>query len=517
MANYLRAPCEAVATKKPSTIVPAYCEKWILLATILGSSLAFIDGTIVNIALPAIQDAFNATINQLQWVVEAYALTLAALVLVGGSMGDIYGRRFIFLVGIFTLASVWCGFAMTIMQLILARSLQGIGAALLIPASLALISASFAEEKQGKAFGTWAAFTSIMTAAGPLMGGWLIQHLSWRWVFFLNAPIAIIAFIITLIYVKESKNEDQGEKLDLLGALLVTLGLGAITFGLIEWHNKSSIVITAEIIGICALAAFVWVEARTPFPMLPLKIFRSKNFSAANVITFFLYFALYGVLFFLPLDLIQVQGYTATQAGAAFLPLILLIFLLSRWAGGLLKVIGPRLPLMMGSLIAAIGFFLFAFANARHSYWTGFFPAAVVLGLGMAIVIAPLTTLVMTSVSEDYVGTASGINNAITRIAGLLAIAILGLVMTVIFNHQLEAKLNKSILSISVKQTIIQQENKLADIKTNDLITQQLIRESFITGYQSVLWIATILALISSITAGIFINKKNLSQERIIH
>ena len=292
--------------------------------------------------------------------------------------------------------------------------------------------------------------------------------------------MAIIVFIVTLTYVEESKNEQQSGKLDIVGSILLIIGLGAIIFGLIEWQNKSSIIFLAEIIGVCALLGFFWIEVRSSSPMLPLKIFRSHNFSAANMITFFLYFPLYGVLFFLPLDLIQIQGYTATQAGAALLPLILLIFLLSRWSGGLVKKIGPRLPLVIGPAIAALGYALFIPANSGNSYWTSFFPAATILGLGMAISVAPLTTVVMSSIAENYVGVASGVNNAISRIAGLLAVAILGFVMTMIFNQQLEERLKISPLSINVKQEIIAQKNKLADIKTSDKLAHQIITSNLL-------------------------------------
>lgn len=480
------------------------------MATILGSSLAFIDGTIVNVALAVIQDALHASINQLQWVVEAYALTLAALLIVGGSLGDLYGRRIIFLIGvfIFTVASIGCGFSLTMMQLIIARAIQGIGAALLVPGSLALISASFSEERRGQVIGTWAGFTSLITAAGPLLGGWMAQHMSWRWIFFLNVPLAIIVIIVTLAYVEESKNEQQSGKLDIIGAILATIGLGALIFGLIEWQNKFSIILITEIIGVFALLGFFWIEAHSASPMLPLKLFRSRNFSAVNMMTFFLYFTLYGVFFFLPLKLIQIQGYTPTQAGAALVPLILLMFLLSRWSGGLVKRIGPRLPLVIGPIIVALGYALFIPANANSSYWISFFPAVVVLGLGMAISVAPLTTVVMSSIAENYVGIASGINNAISRIAGLLAVAILGLVMTMSFNHQLEEKLKVSPLRVSVKQEILIQKNKLANIKTSDKIAHQIIQESFIEGYRMILWIAVVLSLMSALTAGIFVSKK---------
>ena len=494
-----------IAPKKP---IPH--KKWVLFATILGSSLAFIDGTVVNIALAGIQEALHASIAQLQWIVEAYALTLGTLLIVGGSLGDIYGRRIIFLIGIliFTAASIGCGLASTMEQLIIARAIQGIGGALLVPGSLALISASFPEEQRGQAIGTWAAFTSIMTAAGPLIGGWLVQHASWRWIFFLNVPLAIIVFIVTLTYVGESKNEAQCGKLDIVGALLVTFGLGAIIFGLIEWQNRTPIIFIAELLGICGLLGFFWVEMHCSSPMLPLKIFRSRNFSGANLITFFLYFTLYGVLFFLPLDLIQIQDYSPTQAGAVLLPLILLIFLLSRWAGGLVKQVGPRLPLMVGPAIVALGYALFIPANTGDSYWTSFFPAVLVLGLGMAISVAPLTTVVMSAIAENYVGAASGVNNAISRIAGLLAVAILGLLMTTIFNERLEEKLKIFPLSLPVKQEIMTQKMKLGGIETKDKIAHQLVRESFIESYEMVLWCSVALSLMSSLTAGIFISKK---------
>jgi EmrB/QacA subfamily drug resistance transporter len=511
VSNYLRAPCEdiVISTTASSEILKKY-EKWVLVATILGSSMAFIDGTVVNVALAALQDALHASISQLQWVVEAYALTLAALLIVGGSLGDLYGRRIIFLVGIFvfTVASIWCGLASTITQLITARAIQGIGAALLVPGSLALISASFPEERRGQAIGTWAGFTSIMAAAGPVIGGWLVQYASWRWIFFLNLPLAITVFIVTLHGVTESRNEHRSRKLDLTGAILVMIGLGSIVFGLIEWQYDRTFVVIAETVGVSALIGFFWVEMYSAAPMLPLKMFRSRNFRAANMITFFLYFALYGMLFFLPLDLIQVQGYTATEAGAALLPLILLIFLLSRWSGGLVKRVGPTLPLVIGPFIAAIGFALFIRTNIGDSYWSGLFPAAVVLGIGMAISVAPLTTVVMNSVAEDYVGAASGVNNAISRIAGLFAVAIFGLVMTMIFNQQLTEKLKASLLPINVQQKIISQRVQLADIKTNNKNAQRLIQESFVEGYKIILWIAVTLSFLSSLSAGLFIRRK---------
>lgn len=508
--NFLRTPCEQVPISSiPQVALPAGHEKWVLTATILGSSMAFIDGTVVNVALPALQDALHATVSQLQWVIEAYSLSLAALLLVGGALGDLYGRRFIFLIGIFIFAgaSGFCGLASTIPQLITARTIQGIGAALLVPGSLALITASFPEERRGQAIGTWAGFTSITTAVGPVLGGWLVQNASWRWIFFLNIPIAIAVIMTTLLYVPESKNKQPGQKLDFWGALLVTLGFGAIVFGLIEWEYGNTITILVELVGVCGLLGFLFVETRTTSPMVPLKLFRSSNFSGANLLTFFLYFALYGVLFFFPLDLIQIQGYTATQAGAALLPFILLMFLLSRWAGGLVKRLGPRIPLVVGPAIAAVGFALFLRSGIGNSYWISFFPAVIVLGLGMAVTVAPLTTVVMNSVALDHAGAASGINNAISRVAGLLAIAILGLVMTITFNHHLTNGLKTDSIPPAIQQEIISERSQLANIKTNNVYIQQVVKESFIVGYKAVIWIAVALAVASSLSAVLFIRK----------
>jgi len=284
---------------------------WILTATIAGSSMAFIDGTVVNVALPALQAALHATLADVQWVVEAYALFLAALLLIGGSLGDLYGRRKIFAAGVvsFSTASIWCGLAPDITQLIVARSLQGIGAAMLVPGSLALISANFPEQERGRAIGTWSGFTAIMAAIGPVLGGWLIEHGSWRWVFFINIPLGLIVLWLVLWKVPESRGGNRSQPFDWQGGLLAALGFGGVVFALIESRP------VAGAVGAIALIALVYWETRAPSPMLPLRLFRSRNFSGANLLTLFLYAALSGMLFFFPLDLIQVQGYSATEAG----------------------------------------------------------------------------------------------------------------------------------------------------------------------------------------------------------
>ena len=514
----MRPPCDEAVIRSADAGFPcaARARPWILAATILGSSLAFIDSTVVNVALPALQASFHATLADVQWVVESYGLFLGALILVGGSLGDLFGRRLIFLAGVgtFAAASAACGYAANVQQLVMARSIQGVGAAFLVPGSLAIISASFDEKSRGAAIGTWSGFTAITAASGPVLGGWLIEHASWRWVFFINLPLAGAVIALSLWRVPESRSAIAG-RVDWPGALLITLGLGGLVNGFIEsatlgWTHP--LVAGSLLVGLACSAVFVLVEARSASPMVPLTLFASRSFSGANLLTLLVYAAVAIFFFLFPLNLIQVQQYSATATGAAALPLILLIFLLSRWSGGLVGRYGPRVPLIFGPLVAALGFALFALPSAGASYWKAFFPALVVLGFGMAITAAPLTTVVMNSVNPDRVGAASGINNAVARVASVLAIAVLGIVMVNAFASGLNHALAGLSLQPETLRYIQGEEIKLAGLQLPRGVnpsTLSAIRESagkaFVFGFRVVVLICAGLSVAGSLVAWLLI------------
>jgi EmrB/QacA subfamily drug resistance transporter len=488
--------------------------------------MAFIDGTVVNVALPFLQTSLNATAIGIQGVVEAYELFLSALLLVGGTLGDRYGRRWIFNIGVvvFAIASAGCGFAANIEQLIAARAVQGIGGALLVPGSLALISSCFDEKERGKAIGTWSGFSAMTTAIGPVLGGWLVEHVSWRAVFFLNIPLALAVVVISVWHVPESREEGELGRLDWLGAALATVGLGALVYGLIESPRlgfSNPAVLAALVGGVVCFVVFIWHESRTKNPMVPLGLFRSKDFAGANLLTLLLYAALGGMMFFFALNLVQVQGYSATAAGAALLPFIVIMFSLSRWSGGLFDRFGPRLPLIVGPLIAAVGLALFAVPSVSGNFWTSFFPAVVVLGLGMAVTVAPLTTTVMGSVSEEQAGTASGINNAVSRTAGLLAIAVFGVMILYAFSYKLGLRLNEIGLDEQLKQAVFEQRVKLAGLQVPDgadsatrVQIKQTVGESFVFGFRLVMLTSAALAVASAFASWLLIGRSGAVRAR---
>ena len=485
---------------------------WVLAATILGSSMAFIDSTVVNVALPALQSALHASVVDVQWVVESYGLFLSALILAGGALGDSLGRRGVFLAGVvaFAIASAGCGMSSSVRMLVIWRCLQGISAAFLVPGSLAIISASFDEESRGKAIGTWSGFTAITTAFGPVLGGWLVEHASWHWVFFINVPLAVLVVFISFWRVPESRNANA-HAIDWWGALLATIALAALVYGFLEsaslgWGHPR--IVGSLIVGVSSLVLFLIVEARLKEPMVPLGLFKSASFSGANLLTLFLYSAL-GIFFFLyPLNLIQVQKYSATVTGAAALPAIILMFLLSRWSGGLVARYGAKLPLIVGPLIAAAGFLLFAIPSLNANYWSNFFPAFVVLGFGLSISVAPVTTVVMTSVEQERAGTASGINNAVARVAGVLAVAVLGAVMVGAFVHRLHASLSGLHVDAGVIHDLESNATKLGGLSVPAIQDEEArgnielaIARAFVYGFRVIMLICSGLAIVSAIAA----------------
>jgi len=410
--------------------------RYVLLSTVLGSGIAMLDATVVNVTLPKIGTELGASLAGLQWIVNAYMLTLAAFILLGGSLGDRYGRRTMFVVGTgwFAVASLSCGLAQNVAMLIASRVLQGIGGALLTPGSLALIQATIVKDDRSRAIGAWSALGGIAGAVGPFLGGWMADTLGWRWVFFINAPLAVIAMTVALRHVPESKSQGARGNFDIGGAVLGVLALAGITYALIEWSNEGGrMAIVAAALGVTALVAFIAFERKHPDPMLPPDVFASRMFTVINVVTLFMYAAISGVFFFLVLDLQVVGGLSAVRAGSALLPATLLLLALSTHAGALAKRVGPRIPLTAGLLFAAAGVFLMSRIGAHVSYTVDVLPAVVLFGLGLSLAVAPLTATVLASADPSRAGIASGVNNATARAGGLLSVA--GLPLLAGFPH----------------------------------------------------------------------------------
>ncbi|MBT1686284.1 MFS transporter [Dawidia soli] len=496
---------------------------WVMSAAIMASSMAFIDGTALNVVLPALQAGLHATSAELFWILNAYLLMLASLILIGGSLSDKLGRKKIFMVGIFifVVGSALCGTASTVFLLIAYRVIQGIGGAFMIPGSLALISSSIDETERGKAIGTWSSVTTVVTVGGPILGGALADAGLWRYIFFINIPIGIAAFLILWAKVDETKDENSNPTIDIAGAIVIALGLAALTFGCLSlpekgmhhWH-----VYLPLITGTLLLIAFLVIEKTSQYPMMPLNLFRNSTFSGANLLTFFLYAGLGAGMLFLSLNLVQVQGYTQLQSGFTFLPFTLLMIALAKISGKLADRYGPRLFLIIGPATAGLGLLWLAFIGQTrgiNDYWGTYFPGILVFGLGMSITVAPLTSTVMGSVGQQYSGTASGINNALTRISNVLANAIFGALAVLLFSTALQTRVENVDLSNAGRHAVMSEAVNLGNATVpNDVNPadkekiNKYYHESFIDAYKKIMLLSSALCFTGAFMSFLFVKNK---------
>lgn len=482
----------------------------ILAATIIGAGMVYLDGTVVTVALPQIQKELQASVSGLQWLIDVYILFLSVPILVAGSLSDRYGRKKLFNIGLigFTLASLACGAAADIYQLNIARIFQGISGAIMLPGSLAILNATFPPETRGRTVGTWSAFTPLTTAIGPLLGGWLVDNISWRAAFYINLPLGLLTLFLSWRYIPESKSDQVSESLDWLGAFLVTVGLASLIYSLIEGARRGwadPLVLTAIVVSILFLLSFGLVETRIKHPMIPLALFKHRVFAGVTLMTFILYFAMSGVFFFLTLNLQQIQEFSATLAGAAFMPIIILLFLMSRWSGYLADTRGPRLPLIVGPAVIAIGFFVYMIPGEGANYWLTFLPATIIFGLGLGITVAPLTSLALGAVPRHLSGLASGVSNAAARIASMLAVAILGALMVLQFSASLEVKTQPLPLSPQERLLLEEEKLKLGGAEAPASVGPELrlqvetaIDEAFVDAFRLIMGLCGILALVSA-------------------
>lgn len=490
-------------------------RSWVLAAAVLGSTLAFVDRSVVNVALPAIEGNLRASLAAMQWVVNAYTLCMSALLLLGGAAADQFGRRLMFIVGVgvFGAASIGCGLASNVQVLVAMRVAQGVGAALLIPCSLALIGAAFDEQGRGAAIGIWAGASAIAAGVAPLLGGWLVDHSSWRMIFLINPVIAIPTLWIAVARVPESRNPDAAPGVDWRGALLAILGFGTLVYGLIAsstlgWGNPE--VVSSLAVGAVLLVAFVLAERTASSPMMPLELFRSRTFSGINLLTLLLYGALGAAFFFLPYLLIQARGYSATAAGAAYIPFTLVVAVLSRWSGWLADEMGTRGLLIAGPTLTAAGFALLG--SGAGIYWITL-ASMTLLGIGMGLAVAPLTTTVINAVPPHRTGVASGINNAVASVGGLLLIAVLGSVALATFDHALDRSLSVAHASPAVRAAVGSARGGLViprRVAGLPILARQqahsIIAGSLVATVRMAMWVAALLALAGALTAGLAIH-----------
>ena len=521
MSVAAQAPCDVgVIRGAPETPgCASHAKTWVLAVTVLGSSVAFLEASVINVALPAIQSSLAAGIGAVQWIASVYTLVLASLTLAGGSAGDRFGRRGVFILGlaVFTVACIGCSAARGATELIAGRALQGVGAAMLVPNSLALLSSAFPRAERGRAIGTWSAFTALTGAAGPLVGGWIVDAASWRAMFLLAVPLALVALAIAILRIPEPPHVRRPPDIDWRGALLVTISLALITYGIIGAagpHRGDRVPLVTIVAGLAAFAAFVAVERRARAPLVPLALFRSRSFTGTNVMTLILYFALSGVFFLVPFDLVGAQGYSGTATGAAYLPFALSMAVLSRTTGTLSDRIGTRLALAAGSLVTAAGFALFARAGIGGSYWTTFFPPMLTVGIGMAVVVPPLTNAVMASVSASQAGVASGVNNTVARIAGLFAVAIVGLLALRFFagalaHHMALAQVRPDLAAATLRDldSLIDVRIPAAATVTEAAALRDLTRRAFVDAFAWIALGAAALSLASGAIAATLIER----------
>ena len=502
--------------------------KWVMVSAILATSMGFIDGTALNVVLPSLQKSLQASGADLFWVLNAYLLMLASLILIGGSMGDRLGRKKVFMAGIFIFicGSAACGFAPNVLYLVVFRLIQGIGGALMIPGSLSMISSSINQQERGKAIGTWSAFTTVVTMGGPVLGGALADSGLWRYIFFINVPIGIIALIMLWLKVKESKDEDNKQSLDFPGAITIALGLALVTFGFLRmpavgfgnWQ-----VCLALAAGVLFLIAFIIIEAKSKYPMMPLKLFANATFSGTNLLTFFLYAGMGAGMLFMSLNLVQIQGYTQLQSGLTFLPFTVMMVSVARFAGALADKHGPRLFLIFGPAAAGVGLLILSFVKQTSGpgeYWTTFFPGIIVFGLGISFTVSPLTAAVMGSVNDHFSGTASGINNAMSRIANVFATAIFGALSVLFFTGALQQQVKTIKLNPKQKQEVMAQAADLGNAKApkgiaDSKILEQAYHRSFIKAYADILRIASGLGFLGALMAVLFVRTSTLKSSRI--
>ncbi len=511
----------------PSVTLKSSTGKWIMASVILASAMAFIDSTALNVVLPSLQKDLDATATDLFWILNSYLLMLAALILPGGSLGDKLGRKKIFMIGIavFMVASAASGLAPTVGYLIFFRAIQGIGGALMIPGSLSIINSAFSSKERGKAIGTWSAITTMVTVGGPILGGALADAGLWRIIFFINVPIGIVSLLILWRKVPESMDEQTDRTLDYPGAISIVAGLALLTYGFLsipETGFNNWKVYTSLAGGTFSIILFIIIEHRSKHPMMPLQLFRNKTFSGANLLTFFLYAALACAMLFLTLNMVQVQGYSQLQAGMTLLPFTILLITISRWSGGLVDKYGPRWFLIMGPSVVAVGLLWLSFikqTNGPSSYWTTFLPGIFLFGLGMSFTVTPLTTTVMGAVADHYSGTASGVNNAISRISNVFANAILGALAILFFTGFLNNKMDKISLPEKAKKEIVGEAVNLGDAKVPSIITEKdkvtirkIYNEGFINSYGIIMQICSGLAALSVIMAFIFIKNSGLKK-----